>query len=73
MAWCMGEWVGVEHVYTTWICGLDLEVGGGLDGDGEEVVVSYEMENYEKLNTNLYSFMWRWGWGVERPIYVIST
>ena len=27
---------------------LDLEVGGGLDGDGEEVVgvVSCEMENY---------------------------
>ena len=33
---------------------LDLVVGGGLDGDGEEVVgvVSCEMENYMVINLN---------------------
>ena len=52
MGWCMvsshgligGAWVGVLPVLVR----LGLGVGGGLDGDGEEVVgvVSCEVENY---------------------------
>ena len=59
MGWCMGgAWCGacVVHVVVVNMCvlpglvRLDLGVGGGLDGDGEEVVGAVSMENIYPIN-----------------------
>ena len=45
-------WVGAWHGALLGLVMLDLGVGSGLDGDGEEVggVVSCEMENYHPMH-----------------------